>query len=209
MISSQILNIRPDGRFPTEMRKMIFKFGNDNNEGYVILSQGATTVKASIGKSKDRKPLGISLNFSQTSRNEPINERRVFELKQKLANMFSLLTPNEKQIEIKVDIFQDNGSLFSVIVNSITLALCFCGINMVDMCVSLTLNECVDLCYLEENKMSSISIVSIPYKNEILHFESFGKIQKSEILKCLEMSKEYCNLLYNRFRDELSNAVNI
>lgn len=204
MIFSDLKVLRPDGRFPTEMRRMLVQFGSNDNKGYVLLSQGATTIKTTISKIKEKKQLNVNLNFLQACRNEPLNERKVYEIKQKLNSIFALLLPNENQIDINVDILQDNGSLFSTIVNSISLALCYCGINMIGMCVSLTFNNCVDLCHAEENQSFSICVVTIPYKNEILYFESFGKIQKGELSKCLESSKDYCNYIYNYFKEELS-----
>lgn len=207
MESSDSKDLRPDGRFPDELREMKFEFGCVENKGFVLFSQGSTLVRTTISKTESKKQLNINLNFSQTSRNDPLGERKQYEMKQKLISIFGALIPNENQIEANVEILQDNGSLFSVIVNSISLAFCYCGINTTEMCVSLTLNNCVDLCYVEENRsFGAISVVD-PAKDEILYFESFGPLQKGELLKCLEASKMHCNAIYQRFRSELISIV--
>lgn len=200
-------DLRVDGRFSNELRDVNIQFECIENRGYVVLSQGCTTIRTYVSKNKEKKQLSINLVFSQICRNESLGERKVYEMKHELVSIFETLIPNENQIEVNVEILQDNGSLFSAIVNSISLAFCYNGISTTEMCVSLTLNEFVDLCHSEENKNFSICIVLIPVKNEILFFESFGRLQKGELLKCLEMSKVHCEIIHNLFKKELASIA--
>lgn len=201
-----ISQLRTDGRFSNELRKLTIEQHTIENKTYVTFSQGLTKVRTSISQNKEKGQVGVLVNFSELSRNEPLNDRRVYEMKTKIASIFNDAVSSDFQIDINIDILQDNGSLFSVIINSITLCLCYCGISINDMILSLTCNNYTDLIY-EEEKNSCCVVMSANF-NKILYFHLSGKCQKSDIQVALKNAISGIEKINYEIRKYLSNIVN-
>lgn len=195
------LRLRYDGRFPKEAREIDFEFKEIDTKGIFRWRQGNTVVNTTIIQNREKQQFSLELNFLQMSRNNAINDRKTYEMKQKLLDIFSDLTGQDSQVEVIVDVVCDDGSVFSAIVNSISLACAHCGIPLSDMCLSITLNRNVDLCYHEEGKEFSICIVFLPNKEKIVYIESIGRLQKSEFEEGIVSAIEYCRTLHSHFRD--------
>jgi len=199
--------LRNDGRFPEEPRTVQCSFKRVENTAVVYWRQGNSTVNTSISSNGNKQQLAINLNFLESSRNEPMNEKRVYEMRQRLLAVFAGLLPAEAQIEINVDIICDDGSLFSVIVNSISMACMYSGISMRDVCASVTVNRNVDLNYREEERTFSICIVFSPNLNSILHLEALGRMQQYEFEDGLRMGVEMCKRQHSKFRELISETI--
>ncbi|ELA42838.1 uncharacterized protein VICG_00153 [Vittaforma corneae ATCC 50505] len=199
--------LRNDGRFPDEVRRTECSFKKIGDKGFVYWRQGNSIANTSISQNREKQQLAISINFLETSRNEAINERRVYEMKQKVFAIFSGLVGFDNQIEINVDVLGDDGSIFSVIVNSITLVCAYSGISLSDMCVSATLNENADLTYHEESKSFSVCIVYCPNHDKILYLESFGKVQRMQFEEAINKGIEMCRQQHEKFRELVISSV--
>lgn len=193
--------LRIDGRFPNEIRSTEYTFKKIGNRGVIYWRQGNSIVQTYICASNDKQQLVVNLNFLETSRNEATNERYIYEMKQKIGNIFSELMGSDNQIEINIDILGDDGSILSVIINSISLACAYSGINLIDMCISTTLNDCLDLSFKEEFRPFSLCLAYCPNINKILHFECFGKFQKREFEESLKKGIEICKIQHENFRE--------
>lgn len=200
--------LRNDGRFPSETRRTEFLFKRAGGKGIVYWRQGNTIVNTTISENREKPQLSINLNFTETSRNEPINERRIYEMKQKIYAIFSDLIDLDFAIEINIDVLGDDGSVFSVIVNSISLACAYSGIHLKDMCVSVTLNENADLTQYEEGHGAAVCIVYSPNKDKILYLESFGKLQRLEFGKILANGIALCKEQHEKFRELSAGYAN-
>lgn len=198
--------LRNDGRFPEEFRTVECSFKKQENQGVVYWRQGNSIVNTSIAHNRDKQQLAVNLNFLESSRSEPMNERRVYEMRQKLLSVITALVSAEAQIEINVDIICDDGSIFSVIFNSISMACMYSGVSMTGSCASVTVNKCVDLNYREEGRPFSVCVVFSPSMEKILHLEAFGRIQRYEFEDALRMGVEMCRRQHNKFR-ELASAI--
>lgn len=192
--------LRNDGRFPEELRTVHCSFKKIENRGVVRWRQGNSIVSTSISQNREKKQLTINLNFLDSSRNEPMNERRIYEMRQQIQGVFSAIISPETQIEVNVDIICDYGSIFSVIINSISVACMYSGISMSDVCISATVNSNADLNYHEENKPFSLCLVLSPNTERILHLQAFGRIQRYEFEDALKMGVNTCKMYHDRLR---------
>lgn len=199
--------LRNDGRFPDEPRETECSFRRMGTAGLIYWRQGNSIVNTSISQNRERSQLEVNVSFLEASRNEPISEKRVHEMKQKIFAIFSGLLGIDSQVEVNVDILGDDGSIFSVIINSITLACVYGGVGLSDMCVSATLNENVDLTYYEEGKSFSTCIVYCPNRDKILYLESFGGIQRMQLESVVNKGIEICKRLHKRFRELATSSA--
>lgn len=197
------MELRCDGRLPREMRRMIMSHGIVENRGFVVLRQGNTQVRVSTAPARDRSQLDVCISFSDVSRNEPMNERRVYEMRARILEIFGPLACPDTQVEVCVDVKQDDGSLFSVIVNSITLCFCYCGVSLKDMCLSVTLGDGVDLCS-EEEKGFQLCLVVSSSRQKILFLESSGKCQKKAMESAILRGVECCKSIHGTMREYLN-----
>lgn len=195
------LQLRCDGRFPNEAREIDFEFKKLDNKGVFQWRQGNTVVNTTIAQNKEKQQFSLDLNFLEMSRNNPFNERKIYEMRQKLLDIFLDLTGEDSQVEITVDVVCDDGSVFSAITNSISLACAYCGIPLSDICLSVTLNRNIDLSYHEEGKDFSICIVFLPNKEKLVYIESSGRLQMSEFKEGIRSAVEYCRILHSYFRE--------
>lgn len=106
---------------------------------------------------------------------------------------------------MNVTVFENNGSLLSVIFNAITLCLIYNGIEMIDFPVALNFNENVDLCLKEEYRCNNCFIVYKIHSDEVLYVESSGQTQTGVFNKNLQNAKKTCHLLFGKFKMLLDN----
>lgn len=189
------------------MRRIYMSHGAVGNQGFVVLGQGNTRVRTSVTPARDKNQLDVSIGFSDVSRNEPMNERRVYEMRTRLLGIFGPLISSDSQVEVNVDVKQDDGSLFSVIVNSITLCFCYCGVSLKDMCLSVTLGDCVDLCSEEESRSFQLCLVQSPSRQKILFLESSGKCQRRVLELAVSRGSECCKSIHTSMREYLSKIA--
>lgn len=199
--------LRCDGRLPEEMRRVDIGHGIVGNRGFVVLGQGNTRVRTSVVPARDKSQLDVSISFSDVSRNEPVNERIVYEMKARILEIFGPLIFPDNQVEVSVEVKQDDGSLFSVIVNSISLCFCYCGVSLKDMCLSVTLGDCVDLCSEEESKGFRVCLVLSSSRQKILFLESFGKCQRRVLESALSRGFECCKAIHSTMREYLNKVA--
>lgn len=192
--------LRYDGRLPEELRNTQFKFNRIDNKGTVTWRQGNTLVNTSINSSKEKQTI-VKVKFQESSRREPLNDRRIYEIEQKTISIFNLVLKGEQQLEINVDVLSDDGSLFSAIINSITLACAHCGVPISDLCISTTANDCIDLCSQEEKTSFSLCLVFCPNKEKILYLDSIGKAQKEQMENAINNAIKGCLELHEIFKN--------
>lgn len=192
--------LRYDGRLANEMRNTNFIFKRIDSKGTVFWRQGNTIVNTTISQRKDKAQLCVNIKFQELSRNDAISDKRIYEMEQKVLSIFSEILGPDQQLEINVDVLGEDGSVFSAILNSISLSFTSFGIATEDMCVSVTLNENVDLCAHEEKKSFYICLVFCPSKEEILYLESFGKVQKVNFQNTVMNGINACKQLHKEFR---------
>ncbi|KAM0681708.1 Exosome non-catalytic core component [Glugoides intestinalis] len=192
--------LRYDGRLANEMRNTNFTFKRIDSKGIVSWRQGNTIVNTTISQRKDKAQLSVNIKFQETSRNEQMSDKRIYEMEQKIFSIFSGVLGADQQLEVNVNVIGEDGSLFSAILNSISLSFASFGIAIEDMCVSVTLNENIDLCAEEEKNSFSTCLVFCPNKQEILYLESFGKVQKLAFKNTVINGIDACKQLHTEFR---------
>lgn len=193
--------LRHDGRFPSEVRRIVIQHKTIENTPYLWYRQGNTYVRTTFRPSIDKSQFLINLNFSETSRNEQMNERTIFEMKSKLTNIFLPIILADNQIEVNVEVLQDDGSLFAVIFNSISICLCYYGVTLKDMYFAITLNENADLSSEEENKTYQCQLILSANSKKILFCECTGRIQKRNIQNAIEFGRESICLIYQHVKE--------
>lgn len=201
--------LRNDGRFVEEFRTMDCVFRKLENKGLICWRQGNSIVNTTISQNRDKQQLSLSINFLESSRNDPINERRLYGMRQKILGIFTPLIVPDNQVDITVEVVGDDGSMLSVIINSITLACMCCGINLSDMCLSVTLDEGVDLNYQEEGRGFAVCVVFSPNRDKILHLESFGALQQGKFEEAVKLGVRACKALHGKFREIALDAVGV
>lgn len=197
--------LRVDGRLPNEPRRIKMSSSIIGNQGIVDYSQGDTQIRISTCQSKDKNQMAINLAFSDFARNEPMNERKIFEMKTKLTAIFCPMLLSDNQIDINVEVKQDDGSLFSVIVNGITLCLCYTGVTLKDMVLSVSMNDMLDLCTDEENKGYQCSMAYSVNYEKIIYFDCNGRSQRRALTACIIAGVDYLKELHSFFRDLLGS----
>lgn len=199
--------VRIDGRYSEELRSIRIDHDLIKNINFITYSQGLSKVKTSLFQSKDKGQINVNLNFSALARNEFLNDRKIYEMKSKLETIFNDIISSDFQIELNIDVLEDNGSLFSVIVNSITTCLCFCGVSIKDMVLSLTCNDLTDLISNEE-KGYYCTVVFSTNLNKILYLQLLGKFQRSNVKDSLNNAISGIEKIAISIRQYLDSVVN-
>ncbi|ORD99420.1 hypothetical protein A0H76_892 [Hepatospora eriocheir] len=176
-------NVRLDGRQSNELRNTTIKKINEQ----VIFSQGLTSVRVFTEKS-DKFEVKI-LDCDDI-------DRKVFEMKLKLERLFTPLI-NQTEVAVNLYVIQDNGSLFSTLVNAITICFCYSGIHLNDFVVGITLNQNLDLCLIEEKKEDYLNLVYSVKNDKILYLESVGKIYSEFLVERIETGIKATKVLHN------------
>lgn len=206
--------IRQDGRYAHEIREISFLQHINNNTFILDYLQGGTSVSVVIDGPKERvknkNKISLKLKFSNTSRNEiNVSIETINELLKKITNLFEtvILISDISVVDVDVCINNDDGSLYSCIVNSIGMALCCAGIPMKDVPISLCIgyfNRCFvfDLCSSEENsKFATFDIVYFANTGNIAYFKLNGRMEIEGIDFVFKQGLEGMKKIFNRFSE--------
>ncbi|KAI5170503.1 exosome complex component RRP41 [Pancytospora epiphaga] len=200
-------HIRIDGRFPKELRRIQIEHKVINGSGIITLAQGLTKVKIALCKLKPKGQLNIALSFNDTSRSDQISDRQLYVFQSKLTEIFTTVIACQHQVNIDASIIQDDGSVLSVLINAISLCLCYHGIPMIDMCISVTLNDMYDLCSKEQNKSFVATVVYLVNSDRLIYFKSAGRCQKGPLKQALLDGIASCKSICEYFSHYLVDDV--
>lgn len=181
---------RIDGRKALETRTAAARQCVVDNKLLFELDHGATKVSASIDGPKERHRqkhiVRIDISFLDTTQQEyQRNSEKIRELERNVTNVFKevLLLPESSYVDVVVAVKQDDGSVFSTIVNCISLGLCYSGIPMKDVVVGATVGFVsntffVDICGAEESyKYPYMTIVLMVHRRKLAYLRMVGKIE--------------------------------
>lgn len=191
---------RVDGRTSTEQRNIKIQFGFDETGGSVDLSQGLTSIR--VVSVNDNSKYKCKLQFSVLSSNS-IPDRQLYQMKHRIEQLFNEIIVGDIFCTIKIIIMENNGSLFSTIVNGISLWLCYNGINIIDMVTSVSFNTNIDLCSKEENDDFIGVLVFSYHVGKPLYYEGYGLFPKSIFYKQFEYAIQACTTLGILFKEHL------
>lgn len=191
---------RVDGRTSTEQRNIKIQFGFDETGGSVDLSQGLTAIK--VVSTHDTSKYKCKLQFSILSSNS-IPDRQLHQMKHRIEQLFNKVIVGDIFCTIKIIIIENNGSLFSTIVNGISLWLCYNGIGIIDMITSISFNINIDLCSKEENDDFMAILVFACHAGKPLYYEGHGLFPKSTFYKQFEYAIQACTTLGILFKEHL------
>lgn len=175
--------LRVDGRRWNELRRFECRLNTHPNslDGSAYVEQGNTKVMAMVhgpkepplrsqqDQSKAVIEVGLNVaNFSTIDRKKRgKTEKRMLELKTTLERTFEQSIVSHvyarNLIEIQVHVLAQDGGLLASITNAITLALIDAGVAMYDYIAAVNVglfdqSPLLDLCTLEENDMSSMTV---------------------------------------------------
>ncbi|KAJ3434476.1 exosome complex component rrp46 [Anaeramoeba flamelloides] len=164
---------RIDNRNPNQMRPLSSILGeNENSDGSVIYSQGKTKVLVGVHGPKevntfkeqyDKATVSVVV---KTEQRDDLRKEKTLEkdLKGILEYMIFTERSPRSEIIITAHILNDDGSLFSTLVNACVLALCDAGIEIRSLVYSITF-------LITENK-----ILIDPIENEIAKISNHSRI---------------------------------
>lgn len=181
---------RVDGRKALEKRTMIARQSIVDNKLLFELDHGATKVAALLDGPKERHRqkhmVSVDVSFLDTSQQEhQKNSEKIRELEKNVTDVFKnvLLLPESSYVDIVVVVKQDDGSVFSTIVNCISLGLCYSGTPMKDVVVSATVGFVsntffVDICGAEESyKCPYMTVALMMHRRKLAYLYMVGKIE--------------------------------
>ncbi|EQB60299.1 exosome complex exonuclease rrp41 [Vairimorpha apis BRL 01] len=191
---------REDGRKKDEIKQIIIK----NLNSYTYLKQGNTHVRVKSDGPKEGNKLNISMVFSKSSRQEQINEKRIFELETEIYNIFNNIILTDNNIDIEIEVIQEDGSLISTIVNCVTLNLCYIGVPLIDFPCSITYSRFQDLTLCEEQGRNFfINVVWLMNREKIVYFKSLGRVTQEVLQKINEEGFLGCKKIYQQLKSFL------
>lgn len=205
MISDPNL-LRIDGRIPNQIRRMQPKV-LFLDRTYIELNQGNTSVRASVIQGKERGVIDINMSFLNCSRNESLSDKKIYEMKTKISDIFLPMVLHDNQVDMVVEVHQDDGSLFTTIVNSLSLACCMSGIILKDMVLGITLNELLDLTAEEEKMPHQTKLVYSVNEKKILYLEANGKAHIKKMEEIFLNGYNGIEQIYYELRHFLSKTV--
>ncbi|TBU07065.1 ribonuclease [Hamiltosporidium magnivora] len=209
---------RYDGRKPNELREVAIKSGYLNKCGYIDLQQGGTKVRSILYGPKEKgqykENIKFKISFYDVARQESgKHEKKIDECETLLSELFKpIISISESNyLEINILIKQDDGSLISTLINSVTILLCYCGVQIKDMCISIT--SCffkgislLDLSNNEENiRIPSLVLGYFPHRKTIGLFQSTGKTDTDSIKKLYFENLKAIDTLFSVFSNFLKN----
>jgi len=190
--------LRPDGRFDKELRRIQIEHEAADSCGTIVLSQGFSKAQASLTKLGGRGQLNIALRFHDTSRCDQVTDRQLYVLQTKLVDIFSTVIACEHQV-IDLAVLQDDGSMLAVLINTVTLCLCYHGVPTVGMCTSVCLNESYDLCTKEQGRGFVATVVYLVNTEQLVYFKSVGKCQRGPLKEALKNGIDCCKAIGRHF----------
>lgn len=153
------LDLRIDGRLPSEIRFVDICYMSGPS---IVYTQGLTKIRVSVAGPKPKNTklsFNMALSINKSARIE-VNEwnRLAEDLRHKIYDLFrSILIPRPtSSVDIDILVLEDNGSLFSAIVNSVSICCAYVGIQMLDLVLSCSVGiytevNLFDLCAAEED----------------------------------------------------------
>ncbi|KAL6121937.1 component of the 3 5 exoribonuclease for 3 processing of 5.8S rRNA [Nucleospora cyclopteri] len=204
-MNQKIATYRIDGRTNEEFRNISIETGRNNFDGFITLFQGETVVRATQKIPNDKTKFKVVINFLETACSAEMNERKQYDLKFGLEQVFNQIVTDKLPVYIEITVLQNNGSLFSSLINVCTLCMCYCGIEMSDFAVSLTFNEGIDLCLAEENKTYDFCIVYLFNQGTVIYQECVGQVQRKTLLESQQKAIYFCKKLALIFQKNLIN----
>ncbi|KAG0439962.1 putative exosome complex component RRP41 [Dictyocoela muelleri] len=216
----EILNkdgFRADGRKIDEMRRLKISFKTINNKPVIEYSQGLTQLRTTVigpksGNKRDKiQPI---IKFNSFAKQETgYYEHYKDEYEGNIIKIFNnvILLEAPFFVEIFVDIIQDNGSVLSAIINSISLIIAYSGIPIKDVVLSLT-NGFYDakiFCDIttneENNRIPAFVLAYLPKKQKFVGIVSKGHIHQNNFNYVFSQSILYIQKLYSVISDFLKN----
>lgn len=191
---------REDGRKKDELRQLKINYSNS----YTYLKQGNTHVRAKTDGPKEGNKFNVSIVFSKSSRQEQINEKRIFELETEIYNIFNHIILTDNSVDIEIEVIQEDGSLISTIVNCVTLNLCHTSVPLIDFPCSITYSEVQDLSiYEEQGRNFVVNIVWLMNRQKIIYFRSIGKVTQDILHKINAEGFLSCAKIYQQMKEYL------
>ena len=107
----------------------------------------------------------------------------------------------KSDIHINVHVMENDGSLISVIINAVNVALLHAGIMLTDLCVSCTIGLvskqlCLDCTQIEENSGSCYVPVAMKGRTkDVIYMQLSNKLNITQLSECLELVSVGCDLI--------------
>ncbi len=199
--------IRSDGRLYNEIRKIELFHEIINNNGVISLKQGETHVSGTLGQPKDKCNINFDIQFYTSFRNEIMSDRKVYELRNRLVEVFKNVILSNQQINIELIVKYDDGSLLPALINITTLILSYHGIPIIDMCIGITTGMFLDLNSNEQNRDFYITLAYLPKEDNVIYLLSEGKAQKKMFIKALENGSVGCLTICKYFEGFLKTMI--
>lgn len=196
--------LRVDGRKTHNFRNVEVLFGHDNVNGYVDYKQGLTHVKVTLVQPDDKSIFKCSFTNLQK---ESISERQIYQFKYKLEQIYTEIYSSTACINLSITVVESGGSLFSTLVNAISLCLSYNGVNICDFPVSITYNENLDLCTEEQNDDLVSTIVHLVNTDRTVFFETCGQFQKNDFTQFTSIAVTACNYLYTILTSHFQQTI--
>lgn len=159
--------IRIDGRLPNETRNIKIEYMNGPT---ILYSQGLTEIRTAVVGPKPkttRSHINICLSVGKMTSIEIKNRNKMADdMKYKIMDIFQniIIVKPASCVDFDIVVLQDNGSLFSAIVNSMSICCAYAGIQIIDLVLSCTVGvfshaNLFDMCISEEDyKLPSFTI---------------------------------------------------
>lgn len=199
--------IRSDGRFRHELRRIRMSHDVIGTHGTITFSQGETQVAGTVIQLKDKGEINFNIQFYGIARTDAIHERRLYDLRIKLVDIFKPVICTENQVNIDLTVKQDDGSLLAVLINTTTLVLCYNGIPMVDMCLSVCVGDGFDLCAIEQNKEYAMTLAYLIHLEKVVYVFLEGRCQKKMFADALSNAVDCCKIIEKHFSEYLKNIA--
>jgi len=214
---------RPDGRSPTDMRKIKAKVGIiPNADGSALFSFGDTIAIAAVYGPRKMHPQHQQnpekgtlrcdykmISFSVEDRIRPGPNRRSSEISKvtdwALEPVLLLDRYPNSVIDVYINIIQANASTRCAGINAAALALAHAGIPMKNLVSSVSIgkldkNLVVDVSKEEEDWEEGEGASDIPMSftsnGELTHIQLDGRIDNEKLQEGIKMAKEACEKIY-------------
>jgi len=184
--------LRTDGRLPSEFRNIHIHVELVEKTPHLIFKSGCTEVEVALDTPSSRSPLAFNISFLEMARADPISDKRLYELRAKLLEIFSDLLTVNYPVALQIIVKYDDGGLVPAIVNAITIFLCYSGIAIRDMYFSVCRGEFSDLSLAELNRGFALTTVYSSTFKEIVYLESLGACTPTKMIETIHRSTEDC-----------------
>lgn len=207
---------RQDGRKADELRFIDIKHSIINNKSTLQLDQGCTKVISTVldmkEKAKPKYKLDLKVKFLADF-NQDRNDM-CYEMEQNVLKIFEpfLILPKNFVLEAEVVIKQDDGSLLTTIVNSLSLNFCICGVAMTDTLVAVStgcvLNKfIIDLTASEEGRHPRVALGSLIHREKIGFIKEIEKIDCKKLIEMIDIANSANKMIFASFEEYLKNKV--